>query len=373
MSQRIYLSPPHLSGEELEYVKKALDSNWVAPVGPAITEFESQLANFNSVQHCLAVSSGTAAIHLALIVLGVQDGDEVVCSTFTFSGSCNPIMYQSATPVFVDSETETWNMDPVLLNQAIEDRIRKGKKPKAIIVVDLFGMPAKMNEINAIARHYQISVVEDAAEALGYTYHGEKAGALGDIGIYSFNGNKIITTSGGGAAVSNKKEWIERARYLSSQSRSPLPYYEHEEVGYNYQLSNICASIGLSQMKALNLRIKQRRRIFEQYKSKLSDETFSFQSEPNGFVSNRWLTTMVVNSDKNFNEKIRIELNKSGIESRLLWKPMHLQPVFKHAPAYISGVSESLFRDGLCLPSGSGLSESQIDFIVKKIRSTAMT
>lgn len=370
MSQRIYLSPPHLSGEELEYVKKALDSNWVAPVGPAITEFENQLGNFNSVSHCLAVSSGTAAIHLALIVLGVRTGDEVICSTFTFSGSCNPIMYQSATPVFVDSEKETWNMDPVLLEQAIEDRIRKGKKPKAIIVVDLFGMPAKMNEITMIAKHYQIPVVEDAAEALGSTYYGKKAGSLADIGIYSFNGNKIITTSGGGAILSNTKVWIERARYLSSQSRSPLPYYEHEEVGYNYQLSNICASIGLSQMQALSLRVEQRRKIFELYKSKLSDKVFSFQSEPHGLISNRWLTTVVVNSNKHSNEKIRTELGSSGIESRLLWKPMHLQPVFKHVPAYISGVSESLFRDGLCLPSGSSLSEDQINHIVEKISDT---
>ncbi len=367
MNQRIYLSPPHLTGEELDFVKQALDSNWVAPVGPAITEFETQLAEYHSLPNCLAVNSGTAAIHLALIVLGVKAGDEVICSTFTFSGSCNPIMYQSATPIFVDSERETWNMDPVLLEEAIVDRIKNNKKPKAIIVVDLFGMPAKMKEILQISNYYEIPVVEDSAEAMGSIYHGKKAGTFGDIGIFSFNGNKIITTSGGGAIVSENKNWVEKAKYLSSQSRSPLPYYEHEEVGYNYQMSNISASIGLAQFKVLNSRIEGKRRIFDRYKSNLDKDVFSFQPEPKGVVSNRWLTTMAINSENTMNEKIRLLLEKNNIESRLLWKPMHLQPVFKNAPSYLNGVSESLFDTGLCLPSGTSLTENQIDLIIEKI------
>ena len=365
MIQRIYLSPPHLTGEELDFVKLALDSNWVAPAGPAITEFENQLARYHS-SNCLLVNSGTSAIHLALIVLGVGAGDEVLCSTFTFSGSCNPIMYQSATPVFIDSERDTWNMDPILLEEAIRDRVRKGKKPKAIIIVHLFGMPSKMNEILEVSSRYQIPIVEDAAEALGSIYHGRKAGTFGNIGIFSFNGNKIITTSGGGAIISENKKWIDKAKYLSSQSRSPMPYYEHEEVGYNYQLSNISASIGLAQFQVLNQRIGERRRVFEYYKSKLGDNIFSFQPEPAGVISNRWLTTITINSN-GANERIRIRLDQHNIESRRLWKPMHLQPVFKDAPSYLSGVSESLFETGLCLPSGSGLTERQMKMIVEKV------
>src|SRR5258706_109924 len=354
MNKRIYLSPPHMGGEELKLVKEAFDSNWIAPAGPAISAFEKKITEYNSIDYSLAVNSGTAAIHLSLIALGVGAGDEVLCSTFTFSGSCNPIIYQSAVPVFVDSEMDSWNMDPVFLEQAIRDRIRLGKKPKAIIVVHLFGMPAQMKRIMEIANHYQVSVIEDAAEALGSTFMEKKAGTMGHIGIYSFNGNKIITTSGGGALVSQNKEWIDRARFLSNQARSPAPYFQHEEIGYNYQLSNICASIGLGQFMVLDERIAQRRKNFEFYKKNLSESIFSFQPEMKDSFSNRWLTTVLIESRANENrsDQIRMEMEKQNIETRPLWKPMHMQPVFKSAPSYLNGVSESLFRKGLCVPSG---------------------
>ena len=367
--KRIYLSPPHMSGAELRFIKEAFDSNWIAPVGPAILEFEKKIADYNSIGYALAVCSGTAAIHLALITLGVKEGDEVICATFTFSGSCNPIIYQGATPVFIDSESDSWNMDPALLEQAIRDRIRSGKKPKAIIVVHLFGMPAQMKPIVDIARRYEIPVIEDAAEALGSTYLGQKAGTIGDIGIFSFNGNKIITTSGGGAMVSSKKEWIDKSRFLSNQSRSPGPFYEHSEVGYNYQLSNICASIGLGQFTVLEERIARRRRNFEFYRASLDKSIFSFQPELDGSFSNRWLTTVLIdfNADPEISERIRKELENDNIETRPLWKPMHLQPVFKGAPAYLNGVSELLFRKGLCLPSGSNLSTEELESIIRGI------
>ena len=350
---------------------EAFESNWIAPVGPAINAFEKQITEYNSVGHCVALSSGTAAIHLALIALGVNKGDEVICSTFTFSGSCNPIVYQAAIPVFVDSEKESWNMDPQLLEDAIKRRINSGRKPKAIIVVHLFGMPAKMQEIMSIAKRYEIPVLEDAAEALGSEYQNKKAGAIGDIGVFSFNGNKIITTSGGGAMISDNKKWIERVRFLSSQSRSPAPHYEHEEIGFNYQLSNICASIGVGQMLVLDERVSQRRAIFNWYKRNLDDSIFSFQPEMNGAKSNRWLTTVHIDSNKKnvSAERIREALEKENIETRPLWKPMHLQPVFKDAPSYLNGVSESLFENGLCLPSGSNLSEDDLTRIVEAVRS----
>src|SRR5258707_11452738 len=373
LMNRIYLSPPHLSGEEINFIQEALDTNWVAPAGPALGEFEKQIAKSNEIENALVVSSGTAAIQIALIVLGVGRGDEVICSTFTFSGSCNPIIYQSATPIFVDSELQSWNMHPDLLEQAIKDRLRLGKKPKAIIVVHLFGMPAQMSEIIEIAHRYQIPVIEDAAEALGSMYQNRKVGTIGDIGIYSFNGNKIITTSGGGAIVSTRKEWIDKARFLSSQSRSPVPYYQHEELGYNYQLSNISASIGLGQIKVLQDRVKQRRRIFDFYSANLPTHFFSFQPEPSGAISNRWLTTVLVNSSTKKPEELRVELEKKNIETRPLWKPMHLQPVFKEAPSYLNGVSESLFEKGLCLPSGSNLSEYDLKRIVGSIKEVIPT
>jgi len=371
MSERIFLSPPHMGGEELPFVQQAFETNWVSPAGPHIDAFEKELAVYNNIEHCAALSSGTAAIHLALIILGVERGDEVLCSTFTFSGSCNPIVYVGATPVFVDSELETWNIDPVLLEEAIVDRIKKGKKPKAIILVHLYGMPAKINEVKAVARKYEIPVIEDAAEAIGSTYHGQKAGTFGDIGVFSFNGNKIITTSGGGALVSKNEEWIKKARFLATQARDPAPHYQHSEIGYNYRLSNICAGIGRGQLQVLDDRVKRRREIFEFYRANLKMEGVSFQPEMAGSFSNRWLTTTLIDPTKNqgvTREDIRLALEKENIESRPLWKPMHLQPVFEDCPSFTNGKSELLFKNGLCLPSGSQLTQPVIEKVISLFR-----
>ncbi len=367
-NERIWLSAPHMGGEEIKFVKEAFDTNWVAPVGPHISAFEEELAAYNSIGHCAALSSGTAAIHLALIILKVKRGDEVICSSFTFSGSCYPVAYQGAIPVFVDSEEETWNMDPQLLEEAIKDRIKKkGKKPKAIILVHLYGMPAKLDEIMAIARTYEIPVIEDAAEALGSTYKGNKLGTFGDLGIYSFNGNKIITTSGGGALVSENVTWIQKAKFLATQARDPAPHYEHSEIGFNYRLSNICAGIGRGQLRVLEERIQQRRANFEFYKIHLGKfPGLTFPKEPAQAFSNRWLTTVLIDpkmTSEATREDFRLALEKENIESRPLWKPMHLQPVFKKALAYKNGTSEKLFEKGLCLPSSSSLSEKQRDFV----------
>lgn len=360
-----------MGGEELPFVQQAFETNWVSPAGPHIDAFEKELAVYNNIEHCAALSSGTAAIHLALIILGVERGDEVLCSTFTFSGSCNPIVYVGATPVFVDSELETWNIDPVLLEEAIVDRIKKSKKPKAIILVHLYGMPAKINEVMAVARKYEIPVIEDAAEAIGSTYHGQKAGTFGDIGVFSFNGNKIITTSGGGALVSKNEEWIKKARFLATQARDPAPHYQHSEIGYNYRLSNICAGIGRGQLQVLDDRVKRRREIFEFYRANLKMEGVSFQPEMAGSFSNRWLTTILIDPTKNqgvTREDIRLALEKENIESRPLWKPMHLQPVFEECPCFTNGKSESLFKNGLCLPSGSQLTQPVIEKVISLFR-----
>jgi len=362
-----------MSGEELKYVQEAFDTNWIAPVGPHITQFENALSKYIGVDHCAALSSGTAAIHLALIVLGVQQNDEVVCQSFTFSGSCNPILYEKAKPVFVDSEADTWNMDPKLLKACILDRIEKtGRKPKAIIIVHLYGMPAKMDEIMSISREFQIPVIEDAAEALGSEYKGRKAGSLGDIGILSFNGNKIITTSGGGVLLSNNEEWIKKTRFLATQAREPAAHYEHKEIGYNYRLSNVCAAIGLGQLSVLTDRALRRREINSYYQEKLGGlEWVSFPKEPLGFFSNRWLTTILVQNSQGGQitpETIRLALEKENIESRPLWKPMHLQPVFSNWPFYQSGISEMLFKKGLCIPSGTSLNYVQLERITAAIR-----
>lgn len=364
-----------MGGEELRYIQEAFDSNWISPVGPNISGFEEELAAYNNIDHCAALSSGTAAIHLALIILGIQKGDEVICSSFTFSGSCNPIVYQGATPVFVDSEEQTWNMDPVLLEEAIEDRIRKtGKAPRAIIVVHLYGMPARMDEIMAVARRYGIPVIEDAAEALGATYKGTKTGTIGDFGVYSFNGNKIITTSGGGALVSRKAEWIKTARFLATQARDPAPHYEHTQLGFNYRLSNICAGIGRGQLKVLDLRIRQRRAVYDFYCKNLGKYPgFQFLREPEGFWSNRWLTTVLIDipgKPQVTRETIRLALEGENIESRPLWKPMHLQPFYKDAPAYVKGYSDKLFEKGLCLPSGSNLADDDLSRVMDVILKT---
>lgn len=368
MRNKIYLSPPHIGHEEIDYVKEAFLTNWVSPSGPHLDAFEKELCDYNCIKYSAALSSGTAAIHLALVMLGVGPRDEVLCSSFTFAGSCNPIAYQGATPVFIDAETESWNMDPLVLESAIKDRLKKGKKPKAIIAVHLYGMPAKMNAIMDISRQFEIPVIEDAAEGIGSTYENKKLGTFGDIGIYSFNGNKIITTSGGGAMVSDRKDWIDQAKFLSTQARDPAPHYQHSQIGYNYRLSNICAGIGRGQLKMLDLRVQQRRRNFEYYHSRLSHLGISFQPEPEGCFSNRWLTCMLIPKNADITpEDIRLALEKENIESRPLWKPMHLQPVFKDTPYYGHKVSEDLFKIGLCLPSGSALSDEELEQVVSII------
>ena len=370
MMKRIYLSPPHMGGSEMKYIQEAFDQNWIAPLGPNVDNFEKELCNYTGAKHCAVLSSGTAAIHLALILLGVKTDDKVLCSTFTFSASCNPIIYQGAIPVFVDSEKDTWNMDPNLLEDAIKSEIKKGVKPKALILVHLYGMPAKLDEIMEIARRFEIPVIEDAAEALGSAYNGKKLGTIGDFGVYSFNGNKIITTSGGGALVSNNKDWIEKSRFLATQARDKAPHYQHSEIGYNYRMSNIAAGIGRGQLEVLNTWIEIRRSNYNFYKENLADNGFEFVDELNdNYFSNRWLTAVLINKQQLGidREELRSKLERENIETRPLWKPMHLQPVFEKYPCHISGVSEELFDLGICLPSGSNLTDVQKQLIVNNL------
>lgn len=370
MNSKIWLSSPHMGGNERQFVTEAFDSNWVAPLGPNVNGLEKDIASYLDDQiHAAALSSGTAALHLALILSGVQAGDEVICQSMTFSASANPIRYQNATPVFIDSETDTWNMDPEFLEVAIKDRVAKGKKPKAIIPVHLYGMPAKMDEILAVAEKYQILIIEDAAEALGSSINGKKCGTFGAMGILSFNGNKIITTSGGGALVSKNEEYIKKATFLATQARDPAPHYQHSHIGYNYRMSNICAGIGRGQMEVLPERIEQRRKNFCFYQKELTGfDGIRFVNEPAGFFSNRWLTTILVDPEKTngvTREDIRLALEKENIESRPLWKPMHLQPVFAEYPYYGNQVAERLFENGLCLPSGSNLTEGELERVLQ--------
>ncbi len=372
MSKRIYLSPPHMSGEELKLVIDAFESNWIAPLGPHVDAFEKEMASYIGVKHAAALSSGTAAIHLALILLGVEQDDEVICQSFTFSGSANPIVYQKAIPIFVDSELESWNMDPELLEKAIKDRLKKGKKPKAVIVVHLYGQPAKLDEIKTICQKYEIPLIEDAAEALGSRYKNQKAGSFGNLGILSFNGNKIITTSGGGMLLANDEQQIKRARFLATQARDPAPHYEHSTIGYNYRMSNILAAIGRGQLTIIEKRVEQKRKVFSYYYERLSKiHGITFQPELKKTKSNKWLTCIVIDPQKtgSSNEQIRQVLEAHNIESRPLWKPMHHQPVFKDAPQYCNGVSQTLFEKGLCLPSGTALTKEQQDKICSIIES----
>jgi len=368
MKEKIWLSSPHLTGEEQKYVKDAFDTNWIAPLGPNVNGLEKEICDYTGSNACSVLSAGTAAIHLALIILGVKEDDEVLCSTFTFSATVNPIRYEKAIPIFIDSEPDTWNMCPKLLEESIKDRINKGKKPKAILVVHLYGMPSKMNEILAVSRKFNIPIVEDAAEAIGSTYKDKAMGTFGEIGIYSFNGNKIITTSGGGALVSNNQEHCKKATFLATQARDQAPHYQHSHIGYNYRMSNICAGIGRGQLEVLNDRVEARRRNFKFYKEQLASiDRITFVDEPADFYSNRWLTTILTESFET-REKIRFSLEKENIESRPLWKPMHLQPIFKGHPSYLNGVSEDLFRRGLCLPSGSNLSKDDLKRVVSAIK-----
>ena len=372
MKPKIWLSSPHMSGNEIKYVQEAFDTNWVAPLGPNVNNFETELANYLKVSHVAALSSGTAALHLALIILGIKQNDEVLVSSFTFSATVNPIVYQCATPIFIDSEKDTWNMDPNLLEQAIKDRIAKGKKPKAIILVHLYGMPAKIDKLFEIANKYEIPVIEDAAEALGSKYKNKAVGIRGTFGILSFNGNKIITTSGGGALVSNNKEYIEKARFLATQARDDAPHYQHSQIGYNYRMSNIVAGIGRAQLEVIEQRVEQRRDNFKKYSEFFNNyRGINLLKEPDSnYYSNYWLTTLSINPKVSTTntENIRIALKKENIESRPLWKPMHLQPIFKKYPAYLNGVSENLFNSGLCLPSGSNLSDTDFDRILDTLK-----
>ncbi len=362
-----------MGGSEQKYVNEAFETNWVAPLGPNVNGFEKDLeAYLGNSSHIGALSSGTAAIHLGLILLGVQAGDEVICQSMTFSASANPILYLGATPVFIDSESETWNLCKIALEEAIKDRMARGKKPKAIIAVHLYGMPFKVDEIKAIARKYEIPILEDSAEALGSTYKGQQCGTFGDIGVLSFNGNKIITTSGGGAIVTKNKELKDKAVFLATQARDHAPHYQHSEIGYNYRMSNICAGIGRGQMEVLDKHITLRRKMNDFYKVLFQDvEGISVFENPNtDYQSNHWLTAIVVDSEKTNGitaEDIRQSLEKENIESRPLWKPMHLQPIFEEYPYYGTKVAQTLFENGLCLPSGSNLSESDRERIRKLI------
>lgn len=368
---KIYLSSPHMGGNEQKYVNDAFETNWIAPLGPNVNGFEDDIKSYLGSQNEVAVlSSGTASIHLALELIGVSKGDEVLCQSFTFSASANPIMYLGATPVFIDSEKDTWNMSPELLEIAIKDRIEKNKKPKAIVAVHLYGMPYKANEINAIAEKYNIAVVEDSAEALGSTYHDKACGTLSDFGILSFNGNKIITTSGGGALITKTKALKDKAVFLSTQARDDAPHYQHSHVGYNYRMSNVLAGIGRGQMEVLNDRVAARRANYEFYKKHLSHfDTIEFVDEPVGSYSNRWITCIKTDSFET-REKIRLTLLEDDIESRPLWKPMHTQPVFKDCLHFSDGTSEDLFEKGLCLPSGSNLTNDDLNRILEIINNT---
>lgn len=370
---KIWLSSPHMGSTEQSFVEEAFDTNWIAPLGPHVNGFEKVLQDYNKVKAVAALSSGTAAIHIALDLLGVGPGDFVMVQSFTFCGSANPITYRGARPVFIDSELETWNMAPEALKEALEDFNKKGllDKVKGIMPVHLYGMPAKLNEILTIASQYDIPVVEDAAESLGSTYRGKHTGTYGKMGVYSFNGNKIITTSGGGALASNDEILIERSRFLATQARDEAPHYQHSEIGYNYRLSNVLAGIGRGQMQVLDKHIGYRRANFQRYYDYFTQQnqrgySIRFQEESEHNFSNRWLTTILVDPDQNKGldrEEIRLALDEQNIEARPLWKPMHLQPVFENESYYGGTHAEQLFNIGLCLPSGSNLTDADFDRI----------
>ena len=376
MSDRILLSLAHMGGTEKEWVDEAFRTNWIVPLGPNVTEFEHRLERFLNSGNVVALSAGTAALHLGLVMLGVEAGEEVICQSFTFSASANPILYQGAKPIFVDSEPSTWNMSPELLEAAILDRKNKtGRFPKAIIPVHLYGMPSRMDEILEIASRYDIPVLEDAAEALGSEYKGQKCGTLGKYGALSFNGNKIITTSGGGALVCPDDEAAKRVLFYATQARENRPYYYHTTIGYNYRLSNVSAGIGCGQMDVLESHIQRRREIHALYKNELSkiDGVEVMDNPSNDFNSNFWLSTILISPEigKTPND-IRLCLEAENIESRLLWRPMHMQPIYEQCPFYGSNVSKSLFEKGLCLPSGSSLTDNDIyrviDTLIKSLK-----
>lgn len=371
---QIPLSLPHMGSSELEFVKEAFNTNWIAPLGPNVDGFENELAEYTGAKYAAALSSGTAALHLGLVLLDVSAGDIVLCSSLTFTASANPILYQNATPVFIDSEPDSWNMSPSALKNALEHYSSIGKKPKAIIVVNLYGQSADMDAITALSQKFDVPIIEDAAESLGSYYRGKSSGTFGLFGVYSFNGNKIITTSGGGVLVSDNKELIEKARFLATQARDEAPYYQHSHLGYNYRMSNVLAGIGRGQLKVLDKRVEARRNIYQQYVSELADISFlRFMGELEGYYSNRWLTTLVLDpkETKITPEYLIDELSKVNVEARRIWKPMHLQPLYKGCRFFEHGeynVSEYLFEHGVCLPSGSSMTEQELARVCLEIR-----
>lgn len=372
--ERIHLSSPHMSGREQKYIQEAFALNWIAPLGNNVDGFEEELATYNNIKDVAVVSSGTAAIHLALRLLGVGVGDIVFCSSLTFVASANPILYEGATPVFIDSEQDTWNMSPEALERAFKDAKVNGKLPKAVIAVHLYGQSAKVDEIVSLCAKYNVPLIEDAAESLGSEYKGQKSGTHGDFGIYSFNGNKIITTSGGGALISNDKEAIQKARFLATQARNPAIHYEHSEVGYNYRMSNIVAGIGRGQLEVLDERVQQRRDVYKRYEEAFSHiPGIKFQPELKGTFSNRWLTALTIDPEVTGVTRTQIieRLEEENIEARPVWKPMHLQPLFDKYDYYSheesSSVSDELFRNGLCLPSGSNLSIDEQERVIELV------
>jgi pyridoxal phosphate-dependent aminotransferase EpsN len=376
-THRILLSPPHMSGNEQKYINDAFESNWIAPLGPNVDAFEKEVADYAGVNDAAAVSSGTAAIHLALRLLDVKSRDKVFCSSLTFIASANPIVYQGAEPVFIDSEPDTWNMSPEALQQALEDAVKKGQPPKAIIVVNLYGQSAKMDEIMALCNHYDVPVIEDAAESMGSTYEGQPSGSFGTFGVYSFNGNKIITTSGGGMLISNNVENLKQVRFLATQARDPAPHYQHSQEGYNYRMSNILAGVGRAQLEVLNERVHQRRKVFGRYYEELSViPGVNFMPELEGTCSNRWLTALTIDEKKvNVSMTSLLEsLQDENIEARPVWKPLHLQPLFQGAEYYPhheeESISERLFHTGICLPSGSNMTEMDQMKVIDCIKGT---
>ncbi|MCS7071255.1 MAG: DegT/DnrJ/EryC1/StrS family aminotransferase [Anaerolinea sp.] len=372
MSSRIYLSPPHMSGEELAYIEQAFAQNWIAPVGPQLAQFERDFCAYTGARHAVALTSGTAAIHLALLTLGIGVGDEVFVSTLTFSGTVNPIVYVGARPVFIDSDSASWNMDPNLLEDALHSRARSGRLPKAVIPVHLYGQSADMDAILALCDRYGIPVIEDAAEAMGSRYRDRHPGTFGKVGVFSFNGNKLITTSGGGMLVSDDQALVDHARKLSTQAREPVPHYEHTEIGYNYRMSNVLAAIGCGQLKVIEARVERKRAIYAYYRQHLGDlPGLTFVDEMPYGRHTRWLTVMLVDPvafgvDR---EQIRLKLEEHNVESRPVWKPMHQQPVFRHYEAIGGAVADDLFKRGLCLPSGTALTDIDLNRVIEVIAS----
>lgn len=373
--KRIFLSSPHMSGKENKYIKEAFETNWIAPLGPNVDAFETEIAQYIGVSEAVAVNSGTAAIHLALSLLGVGSGDKVFCSSLTFVASANPIIYQGAEPVFIDSEPDTWNMSPQALQRAFNDSLKAGNLPKAVIVVNLYGQSAKMDEIIAICNQYNVAIIEDAAESLGSRYKGQASGTLGKFGVFSFNGNKIITTSGGGMLISDDRKSLQRARFLATQARDEAPHYQHSQIGFNYRLSNVLAGIGRGQLEVLDERVTARRAIFNRYYDELSNlPGFTFMPELADTFSNRWLTALTINEKEAgiSPKEILCALSEENIEARPVWKPLHLQPVFQNCEYYPhnekESVSETLFSNGLCLPSGSNMTEEELEMVIHMIK-----